>query len=543
MADSRLSGKADWKSEERKAAILQMALKSRRSVMETGCRQVAAGWKTSHRKRLKRQRWKMQGMAEEMYVQYETEDRLKEECGVFGMYDFDGRDVASTIYYGLLALQHRGQESCGIAVSDTNGPKRSVRSEKHMGLVNESFAPESIERLNGDIGVGHVRYSTAGSSTRENAQPLVLNYVKGTLGLAHNGNLINTPELRRELEYTGAIFQTTIDSEVIAYYIARERLNSASVEEAVGRAMNKIKGAYSLVIMSPRKLIGARDPFGFRPLCIGKRDNAYILASESCALDTVGAEFVRDVLPGEVVTISPEKGIESDLSHALPREKEARCVFEYIYFARPDSVIDGMSVYHSRILAGKFLAMDSPVEADLVVGVPESGNCAALGYSLQSGIPYGSAFVKNAYIGRTFIKPGQKSRESSVQVKLNPIREAVEGKRIIMIDDSIVRGTTSDRIVKMLREAGAKEVHMRVSSPPFLWPCYFGTDVPAREQLIAYKHSVEEIRQTIGTDSLAYLKAERLKEIVNNLGICQGCFTGKYPLDPPKEDIRGEFER
>ena len=516
---------------------------SRRSVMETGCRQVAAGWKTSHRKRLKRQRWKMQGMAEEMYVQYETEDRLKEECGVFGMYDFDGRDVASTIYYGLLALQHRGQESCGIAVSDTNGPKRSVRSEKHMGLVNESFAPESIERLNGDIGVGHVRYSTAGSSTRENAQPLVLNYVKGTLGLAHNGNLINTPELRRELEYTGAIFQTTIDSEVIAYYIARERLNSASVEEAVGRAMNKIKGAYSLVIMSPRKLIGARDPFGFRPLCIGKRDNAYILASESCALDTVGAEFVRDVLPGEVVTISPEKGIESDLSHALPREKEARCVFEYIYFARPDSVIDGMSVYHSRILAGKFLAMDSPVEADLVVGVPESGNCAALGYSLQSGIPYGSAFVKNAYIGRTFIKPGQKSRESSVQVKLNPIREAVEGKRIIMIDDSIVRGTTSDRIVKMLREAGAKEVHMRVSSPPFLWPCYFGTDVPAREQLIAYKHSVEEIRQIIGTDSLAYLKAERLKEIVNNLGICQGCFTGKYPLDPPKEDIRGEFER
>lgn len=543
MADGRLSGKAGWKSEERKAAILQMALKSRRSVMETGCRQVTAGWKASDRKRLKRQRWKMQGMAEEMYVQYETEDRLKEECGVFGMYDFDGRDVASTIYYGLLALQHRGQESCGIAVSDTNGPKRSVRSEKHMGLVNESFAPESIERLNGDIGVGHVRYSTAGSSTRENAQPLVLNYVKGTLGLAHNGNLINTPELRRELEYTGAIFQTTIDSEVIAYYIARERLNSASVEEAVGRAMNKIKGAYSLVIMSPRKLIGARDPFGFRPLCIGKRDNAYILASESCALDTVGAEFVRDVLPGEVVTISPEKGIESDLSHALPREKEARCVFEYIYFARPDSVIDGMSVYHSRILAGKFLAMDSPVEADLVVGVPESGNCAALGYSLQSGIPYGSAFVKNAYIGRTFIKPGQKSRESSVQVKLNPIREAVEGKRIIMIDDSIVRGTTSDRIVKMLREAGAKEVHMRVSSPPFLWPCYFGTDVPAREQLIAYKHSVEEIRQIIGTDSLAYLKAERLKEIVNNLGICQGCFTGKYPLDPPKEDIRGEFER
>ena len=386
-----------------------------------------------------------------------TSDKLGEECGVFGMYDFDGGEVASTIYYGLLALQHRGQESCGIAVSDTNGPKGKVVSSKDMGLVNEAFAPEILEKLKGDIGVGHVRYSTAGSSTRENAQPLVLNYVKGTLGLAHNGNLINAPQLRKELEYTGAIFQTTIDSEVIAYHIARERLNSKTVEEAVGRAMQKIKGAYSLIVMSPRKLIGARDPFGFRPLCIGKRDNSYILASETCALDTIGATFIRDVEPGEIVTISPEKGIESDKSMSIPRQQHARCVFEYIYFARPDSYIDGMSVYNSRMLAGKFLAIDSPVEADLVVGVPESGNCAALGYSLQSGIPYGQAFVKNGYVGRTFIKPGQKSRESSVQVKLNALREAVEGKRIIMIDDSIVRGTTSDRIVHMLRKAGAKE--------------------------------------------------------------------------------------
>ena len=481
-------------------------------------------------------------MADQIYVQTDEETKLREECGVFGIYDFDGNDVASTIYYGLLALQHRGQESCGIAVSDTAGPKGKVITRKEMGLVNEAFTPEHLDTLKGDIGIGHVRYSTAGSSTRENAQPLVLNYVKGTLGLAHNGNLINAPQLRRELEYTGAIFQTTIDSEVIAYHIARERLRSASVEEAVGRAMDKIRGAYSLVIMSPRKLIGARDPFGFRPLCIGKRDNAYLLASESCALDTVGAEFVRDVLPGEIVTISPEKGIQSDMSHALPKEKEARCVFEYIYFARPDSSIDGMSVYDSRILAGKYLAMDSPVEADLVVGVPESGNCAALGYSLQSGIPYGTAFVKNAYVGRTFIKPKQKSRESSVQVKLNPIREAVEGKRIIMIDDSIVRGTTSDRIVRMLREAGAKEVHMRVSSPPFLWPCYFGTDVPARDQLIAYDRSVEEILQIIGSDSLAYLKKERLTQSVGGRGICEGCFTGQYPLSPPEEDIRGEFD-
>ncbi len=470
-------------------------------------------------------------------------DKLSEECGVFGAYDFDGGDVSSTIYYGLLALQHRGQESCGIAVSDTNGPKGKVLSHKDMGLVNEGFDAETLSKLKGDIGVGHVRYSTAGSSTRENAQPLVLNYVKGTLGLAHNGNLINAPQLRRELEYTGAIFQTTIDSEVIAYHIARERLNSKSVEEAVGRAMNKIKGAYSLVIMSPRKLIGARDPFGFRPLCIGKRDNVYLLASETCALDTVGAAFVRDVRPGEIVTISPEKGIESDMSHVLKPEETARCVFEYIYFARPDSHIDGESVYNSRILAGKFLAIDSPVEADMVVGVPESGNCAAMGYAMQSGIPYGTAFVKNAYVGRTFIKPQQKNRESSVQVKLNAIRESVAGKRIIMIDDSIVRGTTSDRIVRMLRDAGAKEVHMRVSSPPFLWPCYFGTDVPAREQLIAYNRSVEDISRLIGTDSLDYLRVERLSEIVNNLGICKGCFTGSYPMEPPTEDIRGEFEK
>ncbi len=481
-------------------------------------------------------------MRDDVHVQMQPQDKLREECGVFGAYDFDGGDVSATIYYGLLALQHRGQESCGIAVSSTAGPKGKVFSSKDMGLVNEVFTAQQLERLRGNIGVGHVRYSTAGSSTRENAQPLVLNYVKGTLGLAHNGNLINAPQLRRELEYTGAIFQTTIDSEVIAYHIARERLHAKSVEEAVGRAMEKLQGAYSLAIMSPRKLIGARDPYGFKPLCIGRRDNTWMLASESCALDTVGADFVRDVEPGEIVTISPEKGVESDKSHAISKEKHARCVFEYIYFARPDSIFDNTSVYHSRILAGKFLAMDSPVEADLVVGVPESGNCAAMGYSMQSGIPYGIAFMKNTYVGRTFISPGQKNRESGVQVKLNPIREAVEGRRVIMIDDSIVRGTTSDRIVRMLREAGAREVHMRVSSPPFLWPCYFGTDVPAREQLIACGHSIEEIRDMIGADSLAYLGIERLEEMVNGLGICRGCFTGSYPLTPPKEDIRGEYD-
>lgn len=468
-------------------------------------------------------------------------DGLHEECGVFGIYDFDGQDVATTIYYGLFALQHRGQESCGIAVSETTGPKGSINSHKGMGLVNEVFTEDVIEYMHGDIGVGHVRYSTAGASTRENAQPLVLNYVKGILALAHNGNLINATELRNELAQTGAIFQTTIDSEVIAYHIARERLKTDSVEEAVKNATQKIKGAYALVVMSPRKLIGVRDPFGFKPLCIGKRDNTYILSSESCALDTIGATFVRDVLPGEIVTITKE-GIHSDTSLCHKNCKEARCVFEYIYFARPDSKIDGISVYESRIAAGKFLAIDSPVEADLVVGVPESGNAAALGYSLESGIPYGTAFVKNSYVGRTFIKPKQSSRENSVRVKLNALREAVEGKRVIMIDDSIVRGTTSDQIVGMLKRAGAKEVHVRISSPPFLWPCYFGTDVPARNQLIAYNRSVEEIRDVIGADSLAYLKPERLIEMVGSLPICDGCFTGKYPMEPPKEDIRGDFQ-
>lgn len=468
------------------------------------------------------------------------EDGLHEECGVFGVYDFDGNDVAASIYYGLFALQHRGQESCGIAVSDTEGPKGQVMSHKGMGLVNEVFDTEVLEKLKGNIGVGHVRYSTAGASTRDNAQPLVLNYIKGTLGLAHNGNLVNAPELRRELSMSGAIFQTTIDSEVIAYHIARERVHTSSVEKAVVSALKKVQGSYSLIVMSPRKLIGARDPFGFRPLCIGKRDHAYILASESCALDTVGATFVRDVEPGEIVVISPDKGIESIRDMCQP--KHARCVFEYIYFARPDSVLDEMSVYESRIIAGRCLAKDHPVEADLVVGVPESGNAAALGYSLESGIPYGTAFVKNGYVGRTFIKPKQSQRESSVRVKLNVLKEAVCGKRVIMIDDSIVRGTTSDRIVGMLKDAGATEVHVRISSPPFLHPCYFGTDIPSEEQLIAHSRTIEEICQVIGADSLGYLEIKRLIELTGGRQYCDGCFSGSYPMEPPKEDIRGEHD-
>lgn len=471
----------------------------------------------------------------------ENFDKLGEECGVFGIYDFDGNDVASTIYYGLFALQHRGQESCGIAVSDTNGPKRNVTSRKGMGLCNEVFTPDSLQALKGDIGVGHVRYSTAGESVPENAQPLVLNYVKGTLGLAHNGNLINAIELREELEKTGAIFQTTIDSEVIAYHIARERVNTSSIEKAVARAMQKIKGAYSLIVMSPRKLIGARDPYGFKPLCIGKRDNAYVLASESCALDTIGAEFIRDVNPGEIVTITKD-GIQSDCDLCIPKEKTARCIFEYIYFARPDSKIDGMGVYESRINAGRILAKTHPVEADIVVGVPESGNPAALGFSMESGIPYGNAFIKNNYVGRTFIKPKQEQRESSVKVKLNVLKEAVAGKRVVMIDDSIVRGTTSARIVNLLKAAGAKEVHVRISSPAFLHPCYFGTDIPSEDQLIASGHSVDEICEIIGADSLGYLEVDKLSEMIcGQTGYCDACFTGNYPIEPPKIDIRGEM--
>ncbi|MBQ9616157.1 MAG: amidophosphoribosyltransferase [Selenomonadaceae bacterium] len=472
-----------------------------------------------------------------------AEQPIGEACGVFGMYDLDGNDVAASIYYGLYALQHRGQESAGIAVTDTFDQHDEVHCHKDLGLVNEVFKPENMESLKGNLGVGHVRYSTAGASNRENSQPLVLSYIKGTLMLSHNGNLVNAPELRRELAHDGAIFQTTIDSETIAYHIARARVKSRNVQEAVLQAMHKVRGAYALVIASPRKLIGVRDPWGFKPLVIGKRDNAYILSSENCALETIGADFVRDVLPGEIVTIDKDGNIDSNREMCQPEEKLARCIFEYIYFARPDTTIDGMNVTRARMIAGRCLAKDHPVEADLVVGVPESGNMAALGYAMESGIPYGIAFTKNTYVGRTFIKPKQSRRETGVRVKLNVLREMVDGKRIVMIDDSIVRGTTSDQIVTLLRNAGAKEVHMRVSAPPFLHPCYFGIDIPSEDQLIANGRTVEEICRIIGADSLGYLGLERLKEMVDGRSICDACFSGNYPIAPPKEDIRGEYLR
>ena len=464
---------------------------------------------------------------------------IHEECGVFGVISPKPVDVANISYYGLYALQHRGQESCGIVVNDDG----VFVSHKDLGLVGDVFSNDILSALpSGTMAVGHVRYGTTGGTNRNNCQPIEVNHQKGRMALAHNGNLSNATKLRNELELSGAIFHTTSDTETIAYIVTRERLNAPSIEDALSRAMNTLDGAYSLVLMSPQKLICARDPYGFRPLCYGQTpDGTYIVASESCAIKAVGGEVIRDVEPGEILVFS-KHGAVSRKEHCNQKEKRL-CIFEYIYFARPDSEIDGVGVYHSRIQAGRYLAQDSPVEADLVVGVPESGNAAALGYSLESGIPYGTAFVKNGYVGRTFIKPGQSSRESSVQIKLNVLKEAVKGKRVIMIDDSIVRGTTSDRIVKMLRDAGATEVHVRISSPPFLWPCYFGTDIPEREQLIAYNRSINEICEVIGADSLGYLGEERLSQMVQGLPICKGCFTGEYPMKPPTRDIRGNFER
>ena len=457
---------------------------------------------------------------------------VKEECGVFGIYDLDGGNIAPSIYYGLTSLQHRGQESCGMAVSRTDGERGNVQFHKDLGLVSEVLRKDVVHNMNGDIGIGHVRYSTTGESVAENAQPLVLSYIKGSLALAHNGNLVNTPELKWELIQNGAIFHTTTDSEVIAFHIARERVHSATVEEAVHKTVEKIRGGYALVIMSPRKLIGARDPYGLKPLCLGKRDNAYVLASESCALTSVGAEFIRDIEPGEIVTIT-KNGLKS--SKLTEKKKHAHCVFEYIYFARLDSTMDGVKIYDARIRGGKSLAKSYPVEADLVTGVPESGLPAAKGYSEESGIPFGFAFYKNSYIGRTFIKPTQQERESSVHLKLSVLESVVKGKRIVLVDDSIVRGTTIANLIHMLKEAGAKEVHVRISSPPFLHPCYFGTDVPSNDQLIAAQHSTEEIRKMIGADSLGYMQIDYLEGMAGGLSLCKACFDGNYPMEIPAE--------
>lgn len=466
-------------------------------------------------------------------------DSIHEECGVFGIFENTSADPASSAYFGLYALQHRGQESCGIAVCD-DGVFRHKRAD---GLVSEVFTREELDRLGkGNMAVGHVRYSTTGGHNPNNIQPLVIRHVKGNLALVHNGNLVNAAELRRSFELSGAIFHGTSDTEAIAYEIVRERLNCGSTEEAIEKAMPRLKGAYSCIVMTATKLIAFRDPDGFRPLCIGKtHDDAYVVASESCALETVGAEYIRDIDAGEIVVISRE-GLRSIRTNCSKQRNI--CIFEYIYFARPDSVIEGVSVHGARLRAGRLLAKHSPVDADIVIGVPDSGLDAALGYSNESGIPYGIGFIKNKYIGRSFIQPHQSQRENAVKIKLNAVRETVAGKRVIMIDDSIVRGTTSARIVRLLREAGAKEVHVRISSPPFVHSCYFGTDIDSEENLIAGKYgTTEEIARYIGADSLAYLPVHCLGELIGSEnGYCHGCFTGEYPIDISGAGGKNKFD-
>ena len=467
---------------------------------------------------------------------------LHEECGVFGVYSQTRRDVASTAYYGLFSLQHRGQESCGIVVNDDG----VFSSYKDVGLVYDVFTPPVMEKLGeGGIAVGHCRYGTTGCNDRNNAQPIVVNHIKGNMALAHNGNLVNSAELREELELQGSIFHTTSDSEVIAYIITKERIVSSSIEEAVNKAMDRLKGAYSLVIMSPTKLIAARDEHGFRPLCYGQTpEGDWIVASESCSLSAVGATMVRDLKPGEIMVFD-KNGPRSITDHC-GRCDPSLCVFEYIYFARPDSVIEGCGVHRARLRAGAFLALEHPVQADVVVGVPDSGLDAAIGFARQSGIPYGIGLIKNRYIGRTFISPGQKSREDKVRIKLNPVRETVEGKRVVLIDDSIVRGTTSARIVKLLRDAGAKEIHLRISAPPFLNPCYYGTDIDSRDNLIACHHSVEEIAKIVGADSLGYLSVENVSKLTddpNCRSYCTACFSGEYPTEIPQRPNKNRFEQ
>ena len=463
---------------------------------------------------------------------------LHEECGVFGVIAPEICDVASISYYGLYALQHRGQESCGIVVNDDG----VFVSHKDMGLVSEVFSSDVLSRLpKGTMAVAHARYGTTGGTNRNNCQPIEVNHQKGRMALAHNGNLSNAVELRNELELSGAIFHTTSDTETIAYIITKERLKAPSIEDAVSQAMNTLDGAYSLVLMSPQKLICARDPYGFRPLCYGKTaDGIYVVASESCAIKAVGAEVVRDVEPGEILVFS-KNGVVSRREHCGKKDKKL-CVFEYIYFARPDSVIDGISVHASRVRAGKILAKAHPVEADVVIGAPDSGLDAALGFSQESGISYGIGLIKNKYIGRTFISPGQGARLDGVKIKLAAIEESVKGKRVVLVDDSIVRGNTMGRVVKLLRDAGAKEVHVRISSPPFLHPCYYGTDIDSEEHLIACHHTVSEIAEMIGADSLGYLPQERLGELCGGENFCSACFNGDYPTKIPTDTRKDRFE-
>lgn len=466
---------------------------------------------------------------------------LREECGLFGIYADRTCDVAHTAYYALYALQHRGQENCGIVVNDDG----VFSSRKDVGLVEDVFTARNLEDLGqGNMAVGHVRYGTTGTSTRSNSQPMEVNHHKGKMAIAHNGNLVNSYELRQELELEGSIFHSTNDTEVIAYIITKERIKSSSIEVAVEHAMERLEGAYSLVIMSPSKLIAVRDKHGFRPLCYGQReDGAYIVASETCALDAINAKYIRDLEPGEIVVFSKD-GVKSIKTHCN-KEPHKICIFEYLYFARPDSDIEGVSVHQARMRAGSCLALEHPVQADVVIGVPDSGISAAIGYAQQSGIPYGIGFIKNKYIGRTFIAPGQSNREDKVMIKLNVLKDTVAGKRVVLVDDSIVRGTTIARIIKLVRDAGATEIHVMSSAPPFMNPCYYGTDIDSRDNLIACKMTTDEIAKHVGADSVGYLDVNHLNMLLGTepgVGYCHACFSGDYPTNEPTHTKKNRFE-
>ena len=457
-----------------------------------------------------------------------AKDKMEEECGVVGIHSKEIHEVAHITYYGLYALQHRGQESAGISVSNFG----EIVTYKGMGLTADVFTPETLNNLVGNAAIGHVRYSTTGASKLENAQPLESRYKLGQIAVAHNGNLTNAKIIRELLEDAGSTFNTSIDSEVIIKMIARKA--NGNVEDAIRSTVGAIKGAYALVILAGNKLVGVRDPYGIRPLCLGINENGdYILASESCAIDAVGGTLIRDVLPGEMVIID-ENGVKS--VKYSENNKKAPCSFEHIYFARPDSVIDGLNVYESRVEAGRLLAKQMKVEADVVIGVPDSGIPAAIGFAEASGIPYAIGLVKNKYIGRTFIKPTQALREQAVMVKLNPLKVNLEGKRVVIIDDSLVRGTTSKILIEIIRRAGAKEVHFRSASPAVKHSCYFGIDTAHREELIAARLSVEEIRKEINADTLDYLSMENMLKSLKGCDYCVGCFNGEYPVDTPTEE-------
>ncbi|MCD8295393.1 MAG: amidophosphoribosyltransferase [Clostridia bacterium] len=460
-------------------------------------------------------------------------DSMHEECGVFGVYLQESREIASTVYYGLFALQHRGQESAGIAVTYAD----KIFYHKGMGLVSDVFGGGELEKLpEGDIAIGHVRYSTTGASQLLNAQPVVFTGKCGKMALAHNGNLINTRQLRDEMIKQNAVFQTAIDSEVMAVYI--NALSDGDIVTGVKRACPRFKGSYALVVMTTDKLIAVRDPFGIRPLCVGEMDGDYVVSSETCGLDAVGANFIRDVKPGEILVIDSE-GLTSIMMDGIP-EKSRMCIFEYVYFARHDSIMDGLAVYEARKEAGKILARSYPVEADLVSGVPDSGNVAARGYAEESGIPYIEALAKNRYVGRTFIQPDQHQRESSLSVKMNALRANVKGKRVILIDDSIVRGTTMRKIIKLLRNAGATEVHVRICSPIIKHPCHLGIDIQTYSQLIGAYRDENGVCRVLGADSIHYLSIPELLSTCKGADVdfCTGCFSGQYPY--PLDGYEGD---